>query len=105
MEKTYVKDVKPGKSVSLEGWVHDKRELGKVRFLLLRDITGTIQVVAHADKCDKKTFELMMSVPRESAIVLNGKSKADDKAPGGAEIVPEKTDVVGEAENPIPIDV
>ncbi len=105
MERDYVKDIKPGKSVLLEGWVHDTRELGKVRFLLLRDMTGTIQVVAHADKCDKKTFELMMSVPRESAIILKGKTKADNKAPGGVEIVPEKIDVVGEAENPIPIDV
>ncbi len=105
MERTYVKDIKPGKSILLEGWVHDTRELGKVRFLLLKDMTGIIQVVAHADKCDKKTFELMMSVPRESAIILKGKSKADKKAPGGIEIVPEKIEVVGEAESPIPIDV
>ena len=105
MERTYVKDVKQGKSVLLQGWVHEIRELGKVRFLILRDMTGIIQVVAHADKCDKKTFELMMTVPRESAIAIKGKSKAESKAPGGVEVVPEKIEIIALAEHPIPIDV
>ena len=105
MERTYVKDVKQGKSVLLQGWVHEIRELGKVRFLILRDMTGIVQVVAHADKCDKKTFELMMTVPRESAIAIKGKSKAESKAPGGVEVVPEKIEIIALAEHPIPIDV
>jgi len=105
MEKIYIKDIKSGKKVLLQGWVHDTRQLGKVRFLLLRDITGIIQVVAHADQCNKKTFDLMMSVPRESAIQIIGKTKADKKAPGGVEVVPDEIEILGKAEHPIPIDV
>ena len=105
MEKTDISDLKSGEDVVVEGWVYDTRQLGKIRFLLIRDLTGTIQVVAHQDKCDKKTFDSMLETPRESAIILHGKTKEDKKAPGGMEIVPKKIEVVGLAENPIPIDV
>lgn len=105
MIRSYVSDLKSGEEVLIKGWVYDTRQLGKVRFLLLRDMTGVVQVVAHEDKCDKKTFELMLETPRESAIILQGKTKADKKAPGGVEVIPEKIEIVGRAEYPIPIDV
>jgi len=48
MERKYIKQIiESGKEekVLIKGWVHDTRELGKIRFLLLRDISGVIQVV------------------------------------------------------------
>ena len=80
MEKTDVKDIKEGKDVLLQGWVYDTRQLGKVRFMLFRDITGMVQVVAHEDKADKKTFKMMTDITRESSVIIQGKAKADKKA-------------------------
>ena len=48
MERTQVKDVfsmKGGEKVLLKGWVHDTRDLKKVRFIVLKDISGTVQIV------------------------------------------------------------
>lgn len=103
MERSYVSEVLKGKegNVLLKGWVHDTRALGKVRFLVLRDITGTIQAVAVKDN---PVFE-KMNITRESAIAIEGKAVKSKQAPGGVEIVPEKIEVYAESEQPIPIDV
>lgn len=103
MERSYVKDILTGKegNVVVKGWVHDTRALGKVRFLVLRDLTGTIQVVATKDS---KVFD-KMNVSRESAIMIEGKSVKSKQAPGGYEIVPENIEVYAEAQHPLPIDV
>jgi len=104
MERKHVSEVKSGK-VLVKGWVHDLRDLGKVRFLLLRDISGIIQITAHKDKSDKKVFELMKNISRESVLSVEGKAVKSNKAPGGVEISPDKIEVVSEAEQPIPVDV
>lgn len=106
-EKRYIGDIKPGddgKKVLVAGWLYDSRDLGKIRFLVLRDISGEIQITAHRDKTDKKVYDSMGKVTRESAVVVKGEVKKSDKASGGREIVPESFEVLGLAEQPLPID-
>ncbi|MEK6852589.1 MAG: OB-fold nucleic acid binding domain-containing protein, partial [Nanoarchaeota archaeon] len=93
-----------GKKAVVAGWVYDIRDLGKVRFVVLRDMSGEMQITSHKDKTDKKVFEAMNAV-RESAVVVSGTIKKSDKAPGGRELVPSSFEVVGEAEQPLPIDI
>lgn len=96
-----------GKHVSIAGWVYDSRDLGKIRFVLVRDISGEIQVTAFkgAKEVPKEVFEMLGKVTRESAVVIHGKVVKNAKAPGGREILPESFEVVGEAEETLPIDV
>ncbi len=98
-------DKDDGKKVSIVGFLYDSRDLGKIRFVILRDISGEIQITAHKDKVDKKIFELMNSTNRESSVVISGKVKKNNKAPFGREIIPEKFEVLANAESPLPIDV
>ena len=105
MKRSYVSELKAGKSVLLKGWVYNNRELGKVKFLLVKDMTGVIQVTAHKDKVDAETFKLMTSLPRESVISVEGRVVANKKAPRGIEISPKKIEVIAMAEYPLPIDV
>jgi len=102
MERSYISEVLNGKegSVLLKGWVHDTRALGKVRFLILRDVTGVIQAVATKDS---DVFE-KMNLSRESTVVIEGKAVKSKQAPGGVEVVPEKIELLAESEQPIPID-
>ncbi|MFH1710943.1 MAG: aspartate--tRNA(Asn) ligase [Nanoarchaeota archaeon] len=104
MERSYIKDIfEKGKEekVLVKGWVHETRALGKVRFMLVRDITGIIQVVAVKDS---SVFE-KMNQSRENVVSVEGKLVKSKQAPGGFEIQPEKIEVIAEAEQPLPIDV
>jgi aspartyl-tRNA synthetase len=104
--RTYIKDVfgKKGR-VEVAGWIHDKRDLGKIRFLLLRDITGIIQVTAFKGKAREEVFGLMDKLPAESVISVVGQIKESKQAPGGREVVPEQIEVLAQAEGKLPIDV
>src|SRR5271157_3730580 len=87
------------KEVSCAGWVSNTRELGKIKFLLLRDITGVIQVTAVKEKTDNKIFSLIDKISRESVIYVKGTVKDSKQAPGGKEIIPEKIEVINSADN------
>ena len=94
-----------GKKVVVAGWVYDLRDLGKVRFIVLRDIKGEIQVTGIKGVTNDETFKLMSKLSRESVVVVFGTVKKSDKAPGKREITPESIEVLAVADNPIPIDV
>lgn len=94
-----------GKKAVVVGWLYDNRDLGKIRFIVLRDISGEIQITAVKGESDGKTFEMMKNIPRESVIVVKGVVKKSAKAPGGREIFPSEIEILAEAEHPLPVDV
>jgi len=106
MERTYIKDALGEKGkVKLQGWVHDSRDLGKIRFLILKDITGRIQITGLKEESDKDVYELMDKISNESVIEVSGNLKESKQAPGGKEIIPDKIEILAKAEHPLPIDV
>ena len=106
MERTYIKDAfnKKGE-VELWGWVHDVRDLSKIRFLILKDITGRIQGIGLPKESGEKVFKLIGKINRESAVKIKGQLQDSKQAPGGKEILIKEMEVVAEAEQPLPIDV
>jgi aspartyl-tRNA synthetase len=92
------------KEVEVAGWAENIRELGKIRFIVLRDITGVVQVTAPKGKVSDKIFDMMTQISRESVIHVRGVVKETKQAPGGKEIVPENIVILGRAEDP-PIDI
>ncbi len=91
-------------SVEIAGWVYDSRGLGKIKFLLIRDISGEIQVTGVKGEVSDKLFAELDKVSRESVVYVKGKLKECKQAPGGKEIVPEEFEVISRAEE-LPIDV
>ncbi|MEM2028750.1 MAG: OB-fold nucleic acid binding domain-containing protein, partial [Candidatus Bathyarchaeia archaeon] len=52
----YTMEVTPdldGKEVTLTGWIKEIRDLGGIKFLLLRDKEGTIQITVPRDEVDR----------------------------------------------------
>lgn len=94
-----------GEKVTIAGWVYDSRALGKLRFLLVRDISGEIQVTGFKGETTEEIFKSMDKTSRESVVVISGTVKKSSKAPGGREISPESFEVLAVAENPLPVDV
>ncbi len=86
----YVNEITPemdGKEVTVAGWVHEVRELGKVTFLLLRDMSGIVQIVAKKGVTEESVIGAL-SLPKESVISVRGTVKANKEARSGYEIVP-----------------
>lgn len=71
MERVYIEEIKPGQNILLKGWVFEIRELSKMDFILLRDMTGIIQCIAFDEKIMKKISELSL----ESVVEIRGKVK------------------------------
>ncbi|MFH0808338.1 MAG: aspartate--tRNA(Asn) ligase [archaeon] len=105
MKRTLIKDAFKAKDqVLLKGWVHETRDLKKVRFLILKDKSGRIQVTGVEGKTNPKTFELLDNLNRESVVQVTGILKECKQAPNGKELIPESIEIIAEAVNPLPID-
>ncbi|MDD5657442.1 MAG: asparagine--tRNA ligase [Elusimicrobia bacterium] len=83
-----IKDLKArvGQEVSLQGWLYNMRSKGKLAFLLVRDGSGICQCVAFSGDVPPEVFERAKSLTQETALVLRGAARADERAPGGVEI-------------------
>lgn len=75
-----------GEEVTLRGWVMNKTGKGKLQFIILRDGTGTCQCVAFKPNMSEELFEEIKSLTQESSIIVTGKVKEDERAPGSYEI-------------------
>jgi nondiscriminating aspartyl-tRNA synthetase len=84
-----------GAEVTLRGWVHSRRDLGGIQFLLLRDRSGLVQCVL-----SKRELPLP-----ESAVELRGRVVTSDRAPGGLELQANHLDVLTPALEPPPVEI
>ena len=75
-----------GQAVTLRGWLYNLRESGKLLFPIFRDGTGTIQGVAHVKSVSPAVFEALKGLTQESSVIVTGKVRADQRAPGGFEL-------------------
>jgi len=90
--------------VEVAGWVQLTRDLSKIKFILLRDVSGVIQITGIKGKTPESIFKDMEKIPRESVVYVSGTVKDSKQAPGGREINPDEIKVISAAEN-LPIDV
>ena len=86
--QTYIRDIAAheGQTVTLKGWLHNRRSSGKIHFLIVRDGTGTIQGVMSKAAVGEEVFQKADHLGQESAIVVHGTVRADKRAPGGYEL-------------------
>ncbi|MBM3309561.1 MAG: aspartate--tRNA(Asn) ligase [Candidatus Altiarchaeales archaeon] len=94
-----------GKKVTLAGWVHEIRDMGQLKFLVLRDREGFIQITAKKETTDKKILEAIEGLSKESVIEVVGKVSANPRAPNKVEVIPEEIRVVALSAVPLPLDV
>jgi asparaginyl-tRNA synthetase len=86
-----------GQTVTIKGWLHNRRSSGKIHFLTVRDGSGFIQVVMGKKDVDEATFAKADHLGQESAIIVTGVVKEDTRQAGGYEMVASGLEVVNEA--------
>jgi len=104
----YSVDIKPeldGGEVIILGWVRDIRDLGGIRFVILQDREGVVQITVPRDEVDEAVLRKADSLQRQYSIGVRGTVKKMEKAPGGAEVIPNEIRVLGVAQHPLPLDV
>lgn len=83
-----------GETVEIAGWLYNLRKSGKIVFPQLRDGTGIMQCVAVKANIDENTFEALKSLTQESSLIVTGKIRAEQRAPGGYEMDLESAEVL-----------
>src|SRR3989344_5022125 len=108
IEKLYTKDVKPeldGKEVAVAGWLRNFRDSGKIKFLQLADITGTVQIIVKEGAVSEKVFKSTKGLNREDVLSVKGKVVKNETAPGKREIVPSEITVINKSESQLPLEI
>ena len=75
-----------GQTVTLRGWLYNLRESGKLLFPQFRDGSGVIQGVVPKNAVTPEVFEAIKTLTQESSVIIEGKVRADKRAPGGYEL-------------------
>ena len=75
-----------GQSVTIRGWLYNLRESGKLLFPIFRDGSGIIQGVVPKNAVTPETFDALKGLTQESSVIVEGKVRADKRAPGGYEL-------------------
>jgi asparaginyl-tRNA synthetase len=75
-----------GQTVTLRGWLYNLRESGKLLFPQFRDGSGVIQGVVPKNAVTPEVFEAIKTLTQESSVIVEGKVRADKRAPGGYEL-------------------
>ncbi len=105
MERIRIKDLKDkiGEKIKISGFVQARRDQGGIKFFVVRDVTGTIQVVFL--KGAGEVFEKAGEVSLESVVSIEGLLKEEKQAPGGFEIQAEGLEILSKADLGLPIPV
>lgn len=91
-----------GKTVTLKGWVYNKRSSGKIKFLIVRDGTGIMQTVFFKGECEEESFETFDRATQESSVIVTGTIKKEPRSACGFELSARSLKIVQVAE-PFPI--
>jgi len=75
-----------GQAVTIRGWLYNLRESGKLLFPQFRDGSGVIQGVVPKNAVPPEVFDAVKTLTQESSVIVEGKVRADKRAPGGYEL-------------------
>ncbi|MGB1038279.1 MAG: asparagine--tRNA ligase [Bacteroidia bacterium] len=75
-----------GQTITLKGWVANKRESKTVVFINLRDGHGICQCILGIDDIGQENFDLAKSLGQESSIAVTGTVVEDTRQIGGYEL-------------------
>jgi asparaginyl-tRNA synthetase len=72
--------------VTIQGWLYNLRESGKLLFPIFRDGSGIIQGVVAKNAVSPEVFDAVKGLTQESSVVVEGRVRSDKRAPGGYEL-------------------
>ncbi len=94
-----VRDLKDhaGETVTVQGWLYNRRSSKKLHFLLVRDGTATVQSIVAKSDVGEELFEAAGHLAQECSLSVTGEVKIDERAPGGVELRASAFELHGES--------
>jgi len=72
MQRSYISNVKIGERNKIQGFVENIRNKSKMAFIVVKDITGKMQIVAEKEKCPPELIEKIDALTLHSVITVEG---------------------------------
>lgn len=102
MERTHISDIKSGNTVKVQGFVENIRNKRTMAFIVLKDISGKIQITVEKEKLPE-VAAVVDQISLDSFITVEGEAVANEYVKlGGMEILPTSITLDSKAE-PLPI--
>ena len=104
----YTSNVTPeidGLEVTLFGWVQDIRDLGGIRFIILQDREGTIQITIPKKRISPEVLAKSDLLQKRFSIGVKGTVKKTNMTPRGIEVIPNGIKIFSTATEQLPIDI
>jgi nondiscriminating aspartyl-tRNA synthetase len=89
----------------VNGWVDSIRNLGNIKFIIVRNSQGLIQIILKKGTCVDPLLELVDTLHLEDVIEVKGKVVKHQNAPSGFEVHPTAIKVINKSETPLPMSV
>ena len=94
-----------GKEVTIFGWVQEIRDLGGIRFIIMKDRKGTIQLTIPKKKVSLEALSKSDALQKRYSIGVKGTVKKTSMSPRGVEVLPMEIKILGTAALQLPIDI
>ncbi len=92
-----------GKRVRVCGWVHRIRDLGRIKFVLVRDRSGLLQVVAKKGEAPEEVLDAVGDLRLESVVCFEG-VLAESRSKLGLELKADRIQVLSVPVEPLPLE-
>src|SRR5258708_32987293 len=83
-----------GQIVTIQGWLYNLRESGKLLFPQFRDGSGLIQGVVPKNAVAPEVFDAVKGLTQESSVLVEGKVRADKRGPAVSALYVSRAQVV-----------
>jgi nondiscriminating aspartyl-tRNA synthetase len=91
--------------VTLFGWVQEVRDLGGIRFLILQDREGTLQITIPKKRVPPEVVSKTDAIQKRFSIGVKGTVKKTSMTTRGVEVIPKEIRVFSTAAEQLPIDI
>lgn len=92
------------KTVKVYGWALDRRDLGGVKFIVLADRWGRIQVTWVRGKSNPEVENVFNNIKLNDVVEVSGRVRRTPQAPRELEIDPVEIKILNISEHPLPLD-
>jgi aspartyl-tRNA synthetase len=91
--------------VTLFGWVQEVRDLGGIRFIIMQDSTGTIQITIPKKRVAPEVLQKSDLLQKRFSIAVKGTVKKTNMTSRGIEVIPAQIKLLNTAIEQLPIDI